>query len=327
MIQEYLSNLLVVSNWKTSSWKNKVNFLVLIGAIVIITILSLTIPRFFTLGNIINLFVQISTTGMLAIGMTFVLVTGGIDLSIASVMSLSGCVGAAVMVSTGNTFLGCIVMLLVGTVSGLVNGLAIAKAKMVPFIVTLSTMSIANGLVVWFTGGQTISNLPKTFTTRMGGFIGIIPVSAISIVIVAVIAGIVLSKTIFGRCLFSIGHNEEATRVSGISVESVKIAAYMISGFVGGLSAILLTARLSAAAASMVTDTTLMDAISAAVIGGASLKGGVGSIPGTIFGALFIAVLTNSMNLLNVSYYYSMLLKGAVIVLVIAVDRIRNNEL
>ena len=326
-MQKILGGHSLQSIWENTKWRNKVNVIVFISATIIMTVLSLTIPRFFTLGNTINLFVQISTTGLLAIGMTFVLVTGGIDLSIASVMSLSACVGAAAMINTGSVLLGCLVMLLVSTTFGFINGVAIAKAKMLPFIVTLSTMSIASGLVIWFTDGQTISNLPRSFTSTVGGFIGIFPIAAVSVVVIAIIASIILKKTMFGRCLYACGHNEDTAKVSGVPVDWVKISAYMISGFMGGVTAILLTARLSVAAASMVSDTTLMDVIVAAVIGGASLKGGLGSIPGTIGGALFIAILTNSMNLLNVSFYYSMLLKGLVIVVVIAVDRVRTSTL
>jgi ribose/xylose/arabinose/galactoside ABC-type transport system permease subunit len=192
-------SIIKFKNWGEINNTNKANFIIIAFGLLIFIALSIAIPEFFKIQNIINLIVQISTLGFLAIGVTYVLITGGIDLSLVTVMTAASVVGAKVMVITGSPFLGCLMMVVVGCIFGIINGFAVAKAKMIPFIVTLSTMYLALGFGVWFTNANSITGFPKAFTSTIGGEVGNFPVSAIIIIILAIITGVILSKTKYGR--------------------------------------------------------------------------------------------------------------------------------
>jgi ribose transport system permease protein len=301
------------------------NAITIAAAILLTIILSLTIPHFMKLGNILNILEQLGILGFMAIGMTFVMVSGGIDLSTYTIVSAASVVGATAMVSGYSPILGCLLMVLVGLVFGSINGIAIALGRMIPFIVTLSTMVLAQGFAIWFTQAQSISGLPDSYVDTVSGRVfRIIPVPAIIIILVAIVAGIALAKTQYGRWLYLTGSNEATARVSGIPVRLTKFVAYVLSGFMAGITAIVLTAMVGTATTAMVRDERLMDVIATTVIGGASLKGGSGSVLGTMFGLLFITVLGNSFNLLGVSPFVAIVVKGAVLVTVIGLDVLRS---
>ena len=315
------------------SFNNKIkkligdNSLILPIAITIIAaiIFSITVPNFSDIRNILNIFEQLGILGFLAIGMTFVMIAGGIDLSSYTVVSASAVVGATIMVATENVFFGCGLMIIVSIFFGTLNGFAIAYLRMIPFIVTLSTMVLAQGFAIWFTKAQSIYGLPDIFIEIFSGrLFNFIPVPAILILIVAIICAFVLAKTLYGRWLYLTGENEKTAEVSNINTQFAKFTTYVISGLMAGITAIVLSAVVETSTTSLVRDERLMDVIAATVIGGASLKGGSGSVIGTMFGLLFITMLGNVFNLLGVSPFLAMIIKGSVLVAVIGLDVLRT---
>jgi ribose transport system permease protein len=310
------------------SRRGKANALTILAAIAITIVLSTTIPHFLRLGNILNILEQLSILGFMSIGMTFVMVSGGIDLSTYTIVSAGSVVGATAMVNGGfSPLVGCFLMVLVGLAFGLVNGVAIAFGRMIPFMVTLSTMVVAQGFAIWFTQAQSVSGLPDSYVDAISGKVfAVIPIPAIIVIGVAVVAGVILDRTQYGRWLYLTGTNEAAARVSGIPVRLTIFLAYLFSGLMAGITAIVLTAMVGTATTAMVRDERLMDVIATTVIGGASLKGGSGSVLGTMFGLLFITVLGNSFNLLGVSPFVAIVIKGAVLVMVIGLDVLRSRE-
>jgi ribose/xylose/arabinose/galactoside ABC-type transport system permease subunit len=307
------------------SRSGRANLVTIAVAIVLTILLSVTIPHFMKLGNILNILEQLSILGFMAIGMTFVMVSGGIDLSTYTIVSAGSVVGATAMVSGYSPFVGCMLMALVGVAFGSINGVAIAFGGMIPFIVTLSTMVVAQGFAIWFTQAQSISDLPDSYIDAISGKVfSVIPIPAIIIIVVATVAGVILAKTQYGRWLYLTGNNEATARISGIPVRLTKFLAYVFSGLMAGITAIVLTAMVGTATTAMVRDERLMDVIATTVIGGASLKGGSGSVLGTMFGLLFITVLGNSFNLLGVSPFVAIVIKGVVLVTVIGLDVLRS---
>jgi ribose transport system permease protein len=303
----------------------RTNLFVAALAVIVTIALSLLVPKFLELRNLLNIAEQLSILGFLAIGMTFVMVTGGIDLSSYTVVSAAAVVGATLMVAGQPPILGCALMLAIGLIFGALNGLAIAVGRMIPFIVTLSTMVLAQGFAIWFTQAQSISGLPESYIEVVSGrLFGFVPVPALIILVVAGISGIVLARTEFGRQLYLVGSNAQTARVSGIPVRRTIFAAYVFSGLMAGITAIVVTAMVGTATTAMVRDERLMDVIATTVIGGASLRGGSGSILGTMLGLLFITVLGNAFNLLGVSPFIAMMIKGCVLVAVVGLDVLRN---
>ncbi|WP_172807840.1 ABC transporter permease [Christensenella intestinihominis] len=304
---------------------SKANMVMLVVIAGLIIAMAIGIKGFFDPTNLLNIVVQTSAVGVLAVGITFVLVTGGMDLSLPAVMAASAVIGGDIMIKTNNIALGCLTMLGVAAVFGVINGLAVAKAKMVPFIVTLATQVIANGLAVFYTNAESIYGLPDEFVSTLTAGIGGVQIAPIVIlIIVAFIANFLLARTMFGRWVYQLGTNEETARVSGTPVVKTKFMVYIVSALMAGVAAILLTARLGSASASMGGDTMVLDVISSAVIGGVSIYGGTGSVVGAVMGALFITLLSNGMNLLEVSYYVQMVIKGSVIVALTFVDTQRK---
>lgn len=310
-----------------SSRSAKTNMIIAAVALVLTLIFSLTVPNFMEVGNILNILEQLSILGFIAIGMTYVMVSGGIDLSMHTVVSAACVVGATIMIRGYSPVIGCLLMILVGIIFGSINGLAIAVGRMTPFIVTLSTMVLAQGFAIWFTKAQSIFGLPESYIDSVAGkLFGVIPVPAIIIIVVAIITGIVLAKTKYGRWLYLTGNNEQTARISGLPTRFTKFSTYVFSGMMAGITAIVLTAMVRTATTSMVRDERLMDVIAATVIGGASLVGGSGSVFGTILGLLFITVLGNCFNLLGISPFIAMVIKGFVLVIIIGLDVLRSRH-
>ena len=305
----------------------RTNLFTAAAAVILIITLAIAIPRFTDLRNLLNISEQLGVLGFMAIGMTFVMVTGGIDLSTYTVVSAASVVGATAMVAGYPPVVGCILMLLIGLGFGVINGFAIAIGRMIPFIVTLSTMVLAQGFAIWFTQAQSISGLPDSYLDAVGGkTFGVIPTPAIIVIVVAIVAGVILARTEYGRWLYLTGSNEEAARVSGVPVKLTVFSAYVFSGLMAGITAIVLTAMVGTATTAMVRDERLMDVIATTVIGGASLRGGSGSVLGTMLGLLFITVLGNAFNLLGVSPFVAMMIKGCVLVAVIGLDVFRSRQ-
>lgn len=304
---------------KTSFMEKIIPF---IGLILLIIVVSILNPSFLDLSNLLNLLRQISINGLIAFGMTFIILTGGIDLSVGSILALSSAFIALMITSGVDPIIALIIGVLIGFVLGAVNGLLVTKGNMAPFIATLATMTIFRGLTLVITDGNPITNLGDSYLFQLFGkgyFIGI-PVPAVTMIIVFVILLIILQKTTFGRHTYAIGGNEVAAKISGIKVNKIKILIYGISGLMSALAGGILTSRLNSAQPTAGTSYEL-DAIAAVVLGGTSLTGGKGRIVGTLIGVLIIGVLNNGLNLLGVSSFYQQVVKGVVILIAILIDR------
>lgn len=256
--------------------------------------------------------------------MTFVILTGGIDLSVGSILAFCGAVSAALIASGQPLIVVLFVALLTGTVMGLLTGIIISRGKVQAFIATLVTMTIVRGATLVFTDGKPINAgegaASEAFAWLGGGYILGIPVPVYLMVLVYGISWYTLHQTRLGRYVYALGGNEEAARLSGLATKKLKTAVFGISGFLAALAGIIMTSRLSSAQPTAGTGYEL-DAIAAVVLGGTSLAGGSGRILGTIVGALIIGILNNALNLMNVSSYYQMIAKGGVILIAVLLDR------
>jgi ribose transport system permease protein len=297
-------------------------FMALFGLIVLAGVLTALSPNFLTVDNLMNVARQISIIGIVAVGMTLVIVTSGIDLSVGSVVALASCTtglllnagwGVAPAIGAG---------VLVGTLAGVLNGVIIAKWRISPFIATLGMMSMARGLALVLTDGSPIDTIPSEFLWLAGNW-GPVPVPVILMGLVALVGALVLGKTRLGRYAYAMGSNEEAVRLSGIPLDRYKIAIYAFSGLLAAVAGMVLTARISSAQP-VAGNLLELDAIAAVVIGGASLMGGRGTIFGTLIGVAIIGVLRNGLVLLDVSSFWQQFVIGVVIVLAVAIDQLRH---
>ena len=290
----------------------------LAGLLVLIDIYA---PRFFRYQNLVNILLQVSLLGLMSMGMTVVMIAGGIDLSLPANMAIGAVLGAMYMKSGGNWIVSCFIMVAVGVLVGLVNGIAVSRLKMIPFVVTLAMMTVLSGSAVWLTNSLSISQISSSFLSLFDATpIFGIPMTIWLAATVTVSATVLMRSTVFGRWVYAAGLNSRAARVAGVPVERVVLITYVISGLMAGLTSILLTARLGSASASMGNDGMVLDIVSACVVGGVSIYGGSGRVPGAVFGAFVITVLSNAMNLIGVSYYLSLIIKGAVIIAFIAIE-------
>jgi len=292
---------------------------VLIAFLALCLVFSLLSPRFLTVSNWLNVLLQTATIGIVAIGQTFVIITAGIDLSVGSVVALSGMVAAVSMREGAPAPVGILVALGVGSLVGLFNGFSVTYLRMTPFIVTLATLAMARGLTLAVSSGQTIFGFPDGFNFIGGESVFGIPVPVIILLLAFLVAYFVLSRTVFGHGVYSVGGNREAARLAGIPTRRVELLVYVISGLLAGLAGIILMGRLDAALPTSATGLEL-NAIAAVVIGGASLFGGKGTMLGTLLGALTIGVLANGLNLLNVSPFWTQFIQGAVIFVAVLSD-------
>ncbi|WP_428910905.1 ABC transporter permease [Niallia sp. Krafla_26] len=291
--------------------------------LVIVITISLLTPSFLNTENIINLLRQVSINAILAIGMTYVILTKGIDLSVGSILAFSGIVAASFVTGGENNIVFAIFLGLgSGLLLGFINGVVIAKFKVTPFIVTLGMMAIARGFTFIYGDGRPISNLSEPFLLIGGAKFLAIPIAVWITIAVFILFSIILYQTRFGRYVYAIGGSENAARISGIKVERSLIWVYSIMGLLAGLAGIILTSRVSAGLPQAGTAYEL-DAIAAVVIGGTSLNGGKGRLWGSIIGALIIGVINNGLDLLGVSSYWQQVVKGAIIVLAVMLDRKR----
>ena len=294
----------------------------LIGLFLLVIVITLLNPSFLSINNLFNVLRQVSISALIAFGMTFVILTGGIDLSVGSTLALTGAVAASLLASGMDPIIAMGIALILGLILGAINGVIITKGKVAPFIATLATMTIYRGLTLVYTEGRPISGLGDSMAFQLFGkgyFFGI-PVPVVTMILTFAVLYFILHKTTFGRRVYAVGGNEEASRLSGISPDRVKIAVYAITGLLAAMSALILTSRLNSAQPTA-GESYELDAIAAVVLGGTSLTGGKGWIFGTLVGALIIGVLNNGMNLIGVSSFFQQVVKGIVILLAVLIDR------
>ncbi len=288
-------------------------------------ILSLFSPVFFTVRNLLNILLQSSINGVIAIGMTFVIIAGGIDLSVGAIVAMAAVVASSLGHPGESAALALLVGIGVGLACGFVNGVVVGLWDVASFIVTLAMMTILRGLALVYTNGRPIIDLSDAFARIGGGSVLHVPTPVIVLVAV-MLAGIGLLRTTrFGRYVYAVGGNETAARVSGIATRLVIAATFLVSGMLSGLSGVVLASRVRTGSPVAGLGYEL-DAIAAVVIGGTSLSGGVGSVFGTFLGALIIGVMNNGLDLANVSSYYQQIVKGLVIFFVVLLDRRMNRK-
>lgn len=297
----------------------------LLGLIIFSVIISILSPRFLTKSNLLNVFRQTSINAIIAAGMTFVILTSGIDLSVGSILGFSGAVAAKMLATGSNIFLALLVAIIIGGISGILNGIIITRGKVQPFIATLAIMILLRGATLVFTSGRPIAVQAASGVSPIFRWIGTgnifgIPVPIIIMAIVFIICYFILNYTQFGRHIYAVGGNEEASLLSGINTDRVKTIAYLISGVLAAVAGIIVTSRLSSAQPTA-GDGYELDAIAAVVLGGTSLVGGQGTIAGTIIGALIIGILNNALNLMDVQSYYQMIAKAIVILIAVLLDK------
>ncbi len=308
-----------------SRWKRTVTLLSrygIYGAFVLLVVgMAMASPHFLTPVNMVNILLQTSVNGIIAIGMTLVIITAGIDLSVGSIVALSAVVAASFAHPGGYPLIVAILAGIgVGLAVGLVNGLLIAKKGLAPFIVTLATMTAARGLALVYTSGRPVINLTGSYDFIGGGSLLGVPLPVVLFALTIAAGVFFLHFTRFGRYVFAVGGNEMAARVSGINTHRILIAVYAITGALSGLAGIILSSRVMSASPAGGAGYEL-DAIAAVVIGGTSLFGGIGSIAGTVVGVLIIGVMNNGLDMLNVSSYWQLVAKGAIILLAVLLDR------
>ena len=288
--------------------------------LIICLVLAFSTPRFFTVSNLLTIGNQVSINALLAFGVTFVIITGGIDLSLGSMVAVTGVVAATFAhPDTYPVIVPIVIGLGAGLGIGAFNGFVVTKSKVPPFIVTLGTMTIGRGLALILSKGRPVSNLSDSFNFIGGGNVLGIPFPIIILIVAFIVCSILLNKTILGRYMYAVGGNEPAARASGIRVNNVKMWVYTICGLLSAMGGILLTSRITTGQPNAGAGFEL-DAIAAAIIGGTSTSGGTGTMTGTLIGALLIGVISNSLDLLNVTSYYQQVVMGVIIIGAVVLD-------
>lgn len=301
--------------------KEKAIFLVLVVMIIFFSIVTKT---FLTVDNLFNVARQVSMLGIASIGMTFVILLGGIDLSTGSVITFVNIITAYMMVKMGmNMWPAIFITLLVCVLIGLFNGFAVAAFQMPSLIVTFATQTIFAGLAYMISGGMPISGLPEAFAMIGQGYLGVVPVPVIIMIIAFIAGGVILNKTYFGRYFYALGGNEEAAKLSGIRVKGIKMLVFALSGLFGGIAGVVMLSRTNSGQATAGRGYEF-DVITAVVLGGVSLSGGSGKILNVVAGVLILGVLSNGMVLMNVSSYAQMVIKGIILLLAVGFDCVQK---
>lgn len=311
LVHEMITKQLIVHNSRQLG--------TLLGLVLVTAVFSLLSPYFLTVSNLINITQQTSINAIIAVGMTFVIITAGIDLSVGSIMAFSGIILADAIQNNISEPIAIILGLTVGAFCGLSNGLLISYGKLPPFIATLGMMSVARGAALLYSQGRPVSGFAEEFRFLATGQIIGLPTPVWIMIFLYVIAYFILNKTVLGRYTYAIGGNETAAILSGINTKLYKTIVYGISGLLSASAAVILTARLNSAQpiAGIMYE---LDAIAAVVIGGTSLLGGEGKIAGTLIGALIMGVLRNGLNLMGVSSFIQQIVIGLVIILAVLID-------
>ena len=304
----------------------KQNIGILIGLAALMAIVSLFSESFFTASNMWNILRQISTNALLAFGMTFVILIGGIDLSVGPLLAFSGVFAAYVMGNLGWPIWAAIAgSIILCSMVGMLNGVIVTKTGIAPFVVTLSVQQIFRGFAMLLANGAPIRIRDQGFINIGTTYIGPVAFPVIYMIIIMALCYVVLNKTQFGRHIYALGGNKTAARFAGIRTQRIEVMVYALSGFLAGIAGIVLAARMTAGVPAT-GDGYECDAIAAVVLGGASFTGGIGTIGGTLIGAIRIGVLNNGLNMLNVASFWQYVAKGVVILLAVMVDVLRKQS-
>jgi ribose transport system permease protein len=299
---------------------------ILVGLMGMCVALSMLSPAFLTKDNILNIMRQVTTNANLAFAMTLIIIICGIDLSTGSILAVSGTLTAGLIASSNMpVYLAVLIGLTTGTLLGCFNGVVIARTGIPPFIVTLAMMQIARGAAYVYTGGMPVRTLNPEFNIIGSGYLGPIPLPVIYTTIVFIAIVILLNRTQFGRHVYAVGGNRDAARFSGINIQRIEIISYTLMGFLSALSGIVLCARMYSGQPTLGQGFE-MDAIAAAILGGTSFSGGIGTMGGTLIGVFVIGVLNNGLNLLNVNSFWQLIIKGTVILLAVYVDMMKKRK-
>ena len=292
----------------------------LIGLLIIIITFSFLSPVFFTIPNLLNILQQSSINALIALGMTLVIISGGIDLSVGPAAALSAVLGATMMVAGVPVPLAILATLGIGAICGVFSGSLVAYAGLQPFIVTLGGLSLFRAIALIYTGGNPVFGIPTEFRSLINSEIFGIPTPIVIVAVIALVLWPVMNKTPLGEYILAVGGNEEAARVAGVPVKRTKVTVFVISGTLASLASLILIGRLGAAEPT-IGNLWELDAIAAAAIGGASLMGGKGSVVGTIIGAIILGALRNGLTLLNIQAFYQLLATGLIIIIAMLIDR------
>ena len=318
----------ITQNIIIRSFKNFItnNIGILIALLLISIILSFASPVFLSQENMLSVLRQVSTNMCLALGMTLIIILGGIDLSVGSIVAMAGTLTVG-FISIGEMGIvpAILLGLFIGTLCGAANGVAIAYTGIPPFIVTLAMMMIARGVGYIYSGGQSIRIFDESFTSIGTGYLGMIPYPVIYMLVFIVVMLVVVNRTRLGTYIYALGGNREAARLSGIAIKRVEIIVYTIAGFLAAFAGIVLAARMYSGQPS-VAQGYEMDAIAACVLGGISMSGGIGRISGTILGVIVIGIINNGLNLLGVNSFWQLVAKGVIIFLAVYVDMLKRKK-
>jgi len=317
-------------NDKLRAWLERLNISwrdmgTVLGLVLMVVVFASLTDVFLTQRNLVNILQQSSINACIAIGMTLVIISGGIDLSVGPAAALSAVLSATLLMAGYPVPVVILTALSIGLACGFLNGLLIAFAGLQPFIVTLGTLSLFRALALIYTGGSPVLGLPNEFRQIFSSYVFGLPMPVIVVGVLAVAATVLLKKTPLGEYILAVGGNEEAARVSGVPIERTKVVTYMMSGGLASLAAVILIARLGAAEPTL-GNLWELEAIAASAIGGASLMGGKGSIFGTILGAIVLGAMRNGLTLLNVQAFYQLLATGIIIILAMLVDRLARGR-
>lgn len=301
-------------------------FSTIILLVVMILFFSVFTDSFLAVRNAINILRQVAVLSILSVGMTYVIISGGMDLTVGSMLGLTGVICAKLLAGAGmNPVLAILITLALATAFGTITGFLIVSLKVPAIVITLGMMTVARGLAFIISGGLPIYDIPEGVVYLGQGYIGIIPLPVIVMLVIILAANFVLNHSYIGRYIYAIGGNEEAARLAGVAVDKVKVGLYAVSGFLAGIAGVILMARVSSGAPASGTGME-MDVVTAVVIGGVSINGGKGKISGAFIGALIIGVLGNGLTIMNIGEYYQQVVKGVVLILAVAFDTFSNTD-
>lgn len=296
-----------------------------IGAIVVVlATLVMTVDNFATVKNLTNVLNQSAVLGILAIGMTYVLVGAGIDLSMPANMALTAILGTMFMNSGGSAVIAIVLMIAFSATIGVVNGLAVGSLQMIPFVVTLAMMTVVSGAAVWLTQSVSVTGVSESLVDLFAAKVGPVQFSVFVLLVLTIVATIVMSDTPYGRRLYATGTNPKAAKAAGIKTGRVLTLTYVIAGVMAGTAAVFIIARMGSASANLGGDQVVLDVVSAAVVGGVSIYGGVGKPYAAVLGAIFITAISNATTLMGIEYSTVYVIKGTIIIFFVALDTARR---